>query len=138
MQERVKRHKKERPKSWKTLEEPLQVNAALKDLNESTKLILLDCLTFWVSNLILHYQNQGKERRQLKELVLNQVSRAVHTAKEIKPEVIIVSNEVGMSIVPKTSLGRIFRDTLGKANQIVAAAAGRVFFMTSGLPIKVK
>lgn len=138
MKRRIEEHRQKRSKSWKTIEEPLDIDIVLKNLDVPIKLILLDCLTLWVSNLTLHYQKQGKQGIKLEQSVLDRVSQAVSIAKEIRPKMVIVSNEIGMGIVPDTSLGRTFRDILGKANQIVAASADQVFFMIAGLPIEVK
>lgn len=138
MKEKIEQHKRSRPISWETIEEPLNIDTALKNASELAELILLDCLTFWVSNLLLHYRNQGKSGAQLEKEVLNQVEQVTSTAKRIESQLIIISNEVGMGVVPESSLGRIFRDILGRANQLVASYADQVFLLVAGLPIKVK
>ena len=138
MKERIEKHKSARPDSWDTIEEPLYVEGVLKRLNESAELVLLDCLGFLVSNLLLHYQNQGRKGSQIEDAVLAHIMGIASIAKEIKPGMIIVSNEVGMGLVPETPLGRLFRDVLGRANQIVADRADEVLFFVAGLPIRVK
>lgn len=147
MKERFEKHRNARPDSWETIEEPLYVERILKKLNEPaqawmsippTELVLLDCLGFLVSNLLLHYQNQGKKGLQIEDAVLTHISDIVSIANEIEPRMIIVSNEVGMGLVPETPLGRLFRDVLGRANQIVADRADKVFLLVAGLPIRVK
>jgi len=138
MEERIEKHKNDRPDSWETMEEPLNLEDALKNMNSSIKLVLLDCLGFWVSNLIFHYQSQGKTDSQVEEAVLKRVLEFVSLAKEIDPKIIIVSNEVGMGIVPEAPLGRLFRDVLGRANQIMASRADEVRFFVAGLSMKMK
>ena len=138
MERRFKKHKNDRPDSWETIEEPLCVGSVLKGLSESADLVLLDCLGFLVTNLMLHYQSQGKDDSQVEDAVLNHIMDIVSTARDAELDMIIVSNEVGMGIVPDTSLGRLFRDVLGRANQMVAASADEVFFFVAGLPMKMK
>lgn len=147
MKERIEKHKNARPDSWETIEEPLYVEGILKKLGESaqaempvppTELVLLDCLSFLVSNLLLHHQNREKKDSQIEDAVLTHISDVVSIAREIRPRMIIVSNEVGMGVVPDAPLGRLFRDVLGRANQIVADRSNEVLFFVAGLPIRVK
>lgn len=138
MKLKIELHKKTRPKSWKVIEEPLNIETALDRVDKSIKVIIFDCLTFWVSNLIRHYQTKGTTKTQLDTEITNRVCKAISIAKGVIPQVIIVSNEVGMGIVPDTELGRAFRDILGRANQIVAVSADEVFFLVAGLPVKIK
>jgi len=114
------------------------VEDVLRELDKSVELVLLDCLSFLVSNLLLHYQNQGETDSQAEEKVLAHILNLVSIAEEIETKIIIVSNEVGMGVVPETPLGRLFRDIQGRANQIVAAHAHEVFLLVAGLPVKVK
>lgn len=138
MRARIERHKKARPKSFKVIEEPLNVKNVLKRVDRSTEVILIDCLTLWVSNLMQNYQNKSKSSIELEERILSKVLQLASTLKAVKPKVIIVSNEVGMGIVPETQQGRLFRDILGRANQIMADLADEVFLLVAGLPIKLK
>jgi adenosylcobinamide kinase/adenosylcobinamide-phosphate guanylyltransferase len=136
MERRIERHKKDRPYSWETIEEPLYVEKALEGLDESVDLVLLDCLGFLVSNLIMHYQEH--ENSRIEDAVLNHIQDMISAAKDINSEVAIVSNEVGMGVVPEAPLGRLFRDVLGRANQIVAFHAREVLLFVAGIPMKVK
>lgn len=130
MKERVELHKKKRPASWKTFEETLDIPALLKQIGHNFDIIIIDCLTLWVSNLLL------KESK--KEVVENKVDEMMDALKDIKGDSIIVSNEVGLGIVPENKLARDFRDVAGRANQIVAGKSKEVFFMIAGLPSKIK
>ena len=138
MERRFEKHKSDRPDSWETIEEPLCVGHTLKNLSESADLVLLDCLGFLVTNLMLHYQNQGKDDSQVENAVLDHIMDIISTARDAELDVIIVSNEVGMGVVPDTPLGRLFRDILGRANQMIAASADEAFFFVAGLPMKLK
>lgn len=138
MTERIKRHKNDRPETWKTIEEPLYLENVLKNLEESTEFVLLDCLGFWVSNLIFHYQNAGNSDTQVEDAVLGHIKEFLSIAEKIKSKIVIVSNEVGMGVVPESPLGRLFRDILGRANQTVASCAEEVLLFVAGLHIKIK
>jgi adenosylcobinamide kinase/adenosylcobinamide-phosphate guanylyltransferase len=138
MERRFEKHKGARPDSWETIEEPLHVEDVLRKLGESADLILLDCLGFLVTNLMLHYQSQGKDDSQVEDAVLGHIVDMVSIARDAELDMIIVSNEVGMGVVPDSSLGRLFRDVLGRANQMIAASADNVLFFVAGLPMKLK
>ncbi len=138
MEERIKQHKESRPKSWRTIEEPLNIEIVLRDLEESVGFVILDCLSFWISNLLLHYEGKGERQNRLEEIILDHVSKIISIFKAAKAKVIVVSNEVGMGVVPPTQLGRIFRDVLGRANQAVADCANEVFLVVAGLTIRIR
>jgi adenosylcobinamide kinase/adenosylcobinamide-phosphate guanylyltransferase len=129
MKERIKKHKEMRPNIWQTVEEPIEIEKVLNTLDSSVDCVIIDCLSFWISNLLTTF---GKEK------IIDKTSQITTMAKKITPQLIIVSNEVGMGIVPNTSEGRIFRDILGKVNQIVASLADEVFFLLSGIPLRLK
>jgi adenosylcobinamide kinase / adenosylcobinamide-phosphate guanylyltransferase len=124
MAERVSVHRARRDRSWRTLEAPLEVAAALARAEGP---VLLDCLTLWLSNLMVG-------ERDLVE-VMEGLDRAL--AARGHP-VVLVTNEVGLGIVPESALGRRFRDEQGRLNQRMAALADRVVLVVAGLPIVVK
>lgn len=136
MADRVKRHQEQRPSNWITLEEPLDVCRAMDLVPSDSKVVLLDCLSLLVSNLLFKYENYTYE--EITEKVLRDVLEVVNKAKQLKAQVIVVSNEVGMSIVPENYLARLYRDLLGWANQKVAEQADQVFLVTAGIPIELK
>jgi adenosylcobinamide kinase / adenosylcobinamide-phosphate guanylyltransferase len=127
MAERIARHKAERDRSWEVIEQPISVRAALRSAARPDRIVLLDCLTLWISNLM-------GERREIEI----EVSGLVGTLQNAAGPVIVVSNEVGLGIVPDNALARAFRDNLGRANQAVAAAADCVLFMAAGIPLVLK
>jgi len=130
MKERISIHKKIRPSHWETFEEPKRLSNILKKIHIKPQVVIIDCLTLLVSNLLL----KGTSREKIEE----EIKKAIKVLKSAKYKSIIVSNEVGLGIVPQSKLGRDFRDLAGKINQITAKESDDVFFMTSGLPLKIK
>ena len=130
IQERILLHKKQRPKHWKTFEEPIDLNPLLMRIGNSFDCILIDCLTLLVSNFML----AGYKREEIFE----KIEAILAILRKKKAEVIMVSNEVGLGLVPANKLGRDFRDIAGKVNQTAAKQANEVFFTISGIPMKMK
>ncbi len=134
MKARIAEHKRNRPSTWKTIEVPCHVIERLKQLTFDVDVILLDCLTLLVSNL-LGTKNDNKD---MEAKILSYIEELVVLLNQMEASWIVVSNEVGMGLVPGTRLGRTYRDVLGKANQLVAQQATEVYFMVSGIPVKIK
>jgi len=132
MQKRIELHKKHQPSNWHIFEEPNDIASLvrLKKVGSKFDIIVIDCLTLFVSNLLL----QGLKG----EFVEDKINEMVKSLKSAKYKSIIVSNEVGLGVHPRTELGRKFRDLAGRVNQMVAKKSDSVFFMISGLPLKVK
>jgi adenosylcobinamide kinase/adenosylcobinamide-phosphate guanylyltransferase len=130
MWERVQRHRAERPASWMTLEPGPEVMQVIRTHGPDADGILLDCLTLYVSHLVVAGASEGEVGQRVDELctVLRAVSR---------PSA-IVTNEVGWGVVPETPLGRLFRDAAGRANQVAARHAREVILLVSGLPVMIK
>jgi adenosylcobinamide kinase/adenosylcobinamide-phosphate guanylyltransferase len=137
MRERVRKHRERRPAEWGTVEEPLRVAAALEGIGEREQVVLIDCLTMLVTNLM--YAGPQDEPDLLKEeRVTAEVRRLAEVAGSCPADVILVTNEVGLGVVPASHDGRLFRDLAGLANQISAAAADRVFWLVSGMAVDIK
>jgi len=130
MRERIRLHRKARPSHWETIEEGKDVASVLSNIKSPPKIIIIDCLTFLISNLLLDHQEEDSIIERVEEMA-RLILKSSHTA-------IVVSNEVGWGVVPRSKLGRKFRDALGKANQIMAKYARQVYLMVSGMPIKLK
>ena len=129
MAERVKLHRQKRGPRWQHVEEPLAIAATLRDQAIECDGILVDCLTLWLSNVMLKEGEAACEQRKQELLdALRQRTR----------NTILVSNEVGLGIVPDNALGRKFRDLAGWLNQDVAAEADCVVFVAAGLPLAIK
>ena len=134
MRARIEAHRLARPGEWHTLEEPIDLAGALAPVLDRYDTILLDCLTLWVSNLLL----RGQDVETTREDVLGEVQRLLDTYRSGNTSWIVVSNEVGMGVVPSTKLGRIYADELGRVNQIVASEADAVYLMVAGFPVDIK
>jgi len=130
MQERISLHKKSRPKHWKTFEESRELGKLLCKINSCFDCVLIDCLTLFVSNLILRGDKQKG--------ILEKIDGLLHILRKNKARIILVSNEVGLGLVPVNKLGREFRDVAGRVNQLVAKHADEVFFTVAGIPLMIK
>ncbi len=130
MKKRIKMHRENRPKHWETFEEEKDIAARLKNIGDKFECIVIDCLTLLVSNLLCSKKGVCLIENEIKEMLL--------VIKKIKAKTIIVSNEVGLGIVPANKLARDFRDIAGRVNQITAQAANEVYFLISGIPVKIK
>lgn len=130
MNRRVARHRQDRSSSWITLEIPLSLADAIRQKSTEYDLMLVDCLTLWMSNLLLETEDFETIDRHVADLV-----QALESAR---CPVILVSNEVGTGIVPENRLARLFRDAAGFSNQKVAACADEVIWMVAGIPVKIK
>lgn len=130
MAHRVEHHKKIRGPEWQTVEEPIEIVEKIEKYREEVEVILLDCVTLWLSNLLM------RKRDDLE--ILDEVSRLIETIRQSHTSIILVTNEVGMGIVPADPLGRRFRDLSGMINQKIALMADTVIFMVSGIPIFLK
>ena len=129
LKRRAARHRRQRPAAWRTVETPLEVAPAIAKSLEAV--ILLDCLSGFVTNLLLKFEVLGEE--EALEAVLRAVDNLVNTLKSSDKQIIVVTNEVGHGVVPAYPLGRWYRDALGLANQRVAYEADAVCLMTVGL-----
>ena len=134
MQARIEAHRESRPPNWDTLEEPVDLVGALTPLLHNYDTVLLDCLTLWVSNLLLRDQDAELARQD----ILVETQRLLDLYRVGNASWIVVSNEVGLGVVPTTELGRVYADELGRANQLVATQADDVYFMAAGLPLELK
>ena len=130
MKQRVARHQKERGQKWKTVEEPLHLPEAILDNSPRADVILIDCLTLWVSNLLMDTTDEQKIKAA--------ITRLMDVFEKISCPLVIVSNEVGAGIVPENKLARQYRDLIGLVNQAVAKAAGKVIWMVAGIPVTIK
>ena len=130
MAAKIAKHRKDRGDAWDTYEEPLAVAELLRKLSTRYQVALLDCLTLWLSNVMAHTDGDGA--------VLSRVEGLVQAITGFGGMCIVVSNEVGLGIVPDNPLARKFRDFAGMLNQKVAQAADEVYFTAAGIPLKIK
>jgi len=128
MKVRIENHRKERGKGWHTFEEPVEVPSLIRKIASGHGIILIDCLTLWVSNIMM----RGLPFKQHADEFIRAMS---YEAPDL---LYIVSNEVGLGLVPETPLGREYRDNIGHLNAKAARASTDVYFLAAGIPMKIK
>lgn len=134
MRRRIEIHKKARPSTWRTLEAPTHVAEAIGEHIGDADVVILDCLTLLISN-IMENADDPEDLDALESEIANELNQLLERKNA---SLIIVSNEVGMGLVPPYPSGRSYRDLLGKANQFIAERADKVYMMIAGLPMEVK
>jgi adenosylcobinamide kinase/adenosylcobinamide-phosphate guanylyltransferase len=159
MTSRIEEHKRRRPKNWRTLEIDTRVGQKLQGQINDADVVLLDCITLLVSNVILNpslsavakpfvicHSEEVKQSKNLEKInpakaetqVMTEMEDLIDCIDKHEGNFIVVSNEVGLGLVPDNKLGRMYRDLLGKANQLLAQYASEVYLMVSGIPVKIK
>ncbi|OPY72931.1 MAG: Bifunctional adenosylcobalamin biosynthesis protein CobP [Syntrophorhabdus sp. PtaU1.Bin058] len=128
MRVRVENHKHERGKDWDTYEEPLGIASVIEKIRDGYDVIIIDCLTLWVSNIMHAGSDVSVEIKRLVSVISVNHSSTIY----------IISNEVGLGLVPDIPIGREYRDILGRLNQEIASAATDVIFMVAGIPLIIK
>ena len=116
------------------METPLLLSEAIRDIGPNADVLLVDCLTLWVSNLMMEQSVSDAPE----DLLAAQTCRLIESLRAAACPVILVTNEVGAGIVPDNSLARQFRDAVGQVNQQIAACADQVIWMVAGIPVKIK
>lgn len=134
MAARIATHRASRPAEWDTLEEPVDLAGTLAGAVDGYDVVLLDCLTLWVSNLLASTQ----AREGAGNWTVAQAEALLAVQRESNAAWVVVSNEVGLGVIPPTPLGRAFEDALGRVNQFFAAQADAVYLMTAGIPLQIK
>ena len=139
MERRIANHRRQRPPEWDTLEEPLKLPTALSSGLAGYDTCLLDCLTLWVSNMLLSTEETPSSSFENREQeIMEATNRLMEVCDQSPATWIVVSNEVGLGVVPPSRLGAVYRDALGRVNQAVAARADKVYFMVAGLALEMK
>ncbi|MBI5285462.1 MAG: bifunctional adenosylcobinamide kinase/adenosylcobinamide-phosphate guanylyltransferase [Chloroflexi bacterium] len=140
---RVAQHQATRPAGWRTIEEPHDVVAALEEHARPGGFVIVDCMTMWVSNLLIARLGDGddievEDAAAATEQVLGRAQALAEWASTYDGDLAVVTNEVGLGVVPAYALGRAFRDALGGANAALARAASQVYYLVAGLAIELK
>ncbi|MGV1098448.1 bifunctional adenosylcobinamide kinase/adenosylcobinamide-phosphate guanylyltransferase [Thiovibrio sp. JS02] len=130
MARRIALHRESRERGWRTLEEPLAIGRLLAGHDGSAEVFLVDCLTMWITNMLMRDFTDGK--------IEAEVFGLVRTVERLASSVVLVANEVGLGLVPDTALGRRFRDLAGWTNQQLAQVCPEVVFVAAGLPLRLK
>lgn len=136
MDERIRRHVEQRQgRGWQDLEEPVHLRQLFSSLDPGVN-VLIDCLTLWVNNMMYSVELSGKEIND--EVMCSRAQKLALAAREFSGTVIMVTNEVGLGIVPDNPMARRYRDLVGRCNQVMASLADEVFLVTCGLPLQIK
>ncbi len=141
MRQRIEEHQRLRPADWGTLEVTTHVGNEIRQRIGGAQVVIVDCITLLVNNIFNQYTDQTGEQIDaplVEKEVISEISELVECINRIDASFIIVTNEVGMSLVPANQMGRLYRDLLGKANQLLAERADEVYLMVAGLPVPIK
>lgn len=144
MRERIRRHQKQRPDSWVTLEAYEDLAEKLSLLNSFYDGILLDCVTVMLTNLLFSRENFNEEDiseefwLEFESETVISIRKLIQSARSRTDHFILVTNEIGMGLVPETALSRSFRDMAGRINQMIAKESDEVYFVVSGIPMMIK
>lgn len=143
MKDRIKRHRKRRPIHWRTLEGYAGLGGLIKETRLFREAVLLDCLTVMVTNLLMdnnvdfdHLTPEAAD--EIETSIAAEVSALLDSLQEIETIAVVVTNEIGLGLVPDNPMGRFFRDVCGRMNQMVAARADEVYLVVCGLPLRLK
>ncbi|MGO0862261.1 bifunctional adenosylcobinamide kinase/adenosylcobinamide-phosphate guanylyltransferase [Clostridioides difficile] len=143
MKDRVRKHQESRPKSWKTYEIYEDIYSIIKNIYEKHETVILDCVTLLVNNLMFSHnlnieESTQEEINKLEEYIKEQVSKLIEEIEKTNLYFVFVTNELGMGIVPGNKLSRIYTDIVGRINQYIASKSNEVYFVVSGIPMKIK
>jgi len=158
MKERISLHQKTRPLEWETIEEPVDLGKRLQNIAGLYDVVIVDCLTLWLSNMLGREEDSeppkenenppippfrkggmgGFDRGFSDERIKAEIEHLTSVLKDVSCKVIVVSNEVGLGIVPENKVARLFRDLGGWMNQKVASVADEVYLVTCGIPMRIK
>lgn len=137
MRRRIEAHRLARPAHWRTIEAPRRVAEALEAEAGRAEVVLLDCMALLIANLLLEGGEDATEEEAC-SLATAEVAALLKAFARGAADLIVVSNEVGLGVVPPYPLGRVYRDLLGRINQTLAAAADQVYWLVAGLPVEIK
>lgn len=143
MKDRVRKHKESRPDTWNTYEIYKDIYSIIKAISEKHKTVILDCVTLLVNNLMFEYgidfdNTTSEETNKMEIYIKNQFQKLVNEIKKTDLYFVIVTNEIGMSLVSDNKLCRVYSDIVGRINQYIASEADQVYFVVSGIPMKIK
>jgi adenosylcobinamide kinase/adenosylcobinamide-phosphate guanylyltransferase len=141
MRQRIEKHRQNRPSDWRTLETTRDIGVCIEKECGRAGTVLVDCITLLVSNIFNRYSEADLEKTEEQELevqVLAEITALVEIIARTPADFIIVSNELGLGLVPSNRMGRLYRDLLGRANQVLAQYADEVYLMVAGIPLMIK
>ncbi|MFW2040925.1 bifunctional adenosylcobinamide kinase/adenosylcobinamide-phosphate guanylyltransferase [Acinetobacter sp. ULE_I001] len=129
MQQRISHHQSQRPNEWRLIEEPLYLADCLKQIDQEKQVILVDCLTLWMSNLLMR-EDTNMQRIECEKLLKN--------LPKLESEIVLVSNETGLGVIPMGEITRKFVDESGRLHQLLGQIADKVVFCVAGFPMLLK
>jgi len=141
MRQRIEEHQRARPAIWTTLEVTTHIARQIEQKIGAAQVVIVDCITLLISNIFSRYNDQTGEKIDaplIEKKVNGEISELVECINHIDASFIIVTNEVGTGLVPANAMGRLYRDLLGKANQLLAQGVDEVYLMVAGLPVQIK
>jgi len=141
MRQRIEEHRRRRPAAWHTLEVTTGVSRHITESIGAARVVVIDCVTLLVSNIVNQFLNETGEQADAalsEKAVAGEIDELIDCIHRTHARFIVVTNEVGMGLVPANQVGRLYRDLLGKANQRLAGQADEVYLMIAGLPLRVK
>ena len=140
MSRRIKQHQAARPTTWDTLEATSSIGKQIPAKVGQAQAVIIDCITLLVNNIFGQYSHQGEQidADQIERAVTAEIEELMDCINRLDAYFIIVTNELGTGLVPPSRVARLYRDLLGKANQMLAAASDEVFLMMAGVPVKIK
>jgi len=141
MRQRIENHRKSRPATWDTLEVTTYIGSKISKNIGKVQTVVVDCITLLVNNVFKQHGNLTVETINaslIEKEVITEVNELVNCIKQVNANFIIVSNEVGLGVVPADRISRLYRDLLGKANQILAQNVDEVYFLAAGIPLLIK
>jgi adenosylcobinamide kinase/adenosylcobinamide-phosphate guanylyltransferase len=141
MRQRIEEHKRKRPAVWSTLEVTTQVGSQILEKIGDAQVVIVDCITLLVNDIFSQYSDQTGEQIDaplIEKRLMAEVGELIEGINRLDASFIIVTNEVGLGLVPANRLGRLYRDLLAKANRMLVQAADEVYLMVAGLPVPIK
>ncbi|MBU2535864.1 MAG: bifunctional adenosylcobinamide kinase/adenosylcobinamide-phosphate guanylyltransferase [Chloroflexota bacterium] len=141
MRQRIEEHKKARPATWRTLEVQIDVGKRIQQELGDAAVVIVDCIALLVNNVLSRQysvNNHTKRPKAIEKAVEDEINGLIACFRQVEANFIVVSNEVGTGIVPADEMSRLYRDLLGKANQMLAQHADEVLMMVAGIPLRIK
>ncbi len=141
MKQRIKAHRKARPSTWETIEATTHIGSQISQHIGKAQTVIIDCITLLINNIFLQHSQHNDEEINavlIEKEVMAEIGELVNCIDQSDASFIIVTNEVGLGLVPTNKVGRLYRDLLGKANQVLAQHANEVYLMVAGIPITIK
>jgi len=141
MRQRIEQHQRARPDSWKTLEAATHIGSQILQKIDKNRTVIIDCITLLLNNIFMQYFPNTKGQLDaplIERKIIAELDELIDCINRIDADFIIVTNEVGLGIVPADSMSRLYRDLLGKANQMLAQHADKIYLMVAGIPLLLK